>query len=118
MATEFARGRTHDFRLFKESRIPRAAHKHGLADAGHQGLTAIHANSHTPVKKSKYHALTHEQKAANRELAHQRILVEHVIRKLKVFRILSERYRNRRKRFQLRFNLIAALYNSEIQAMG
>jgi hypothetical protein len=36
-----------------------------------------------------------------------------VIRRLKIFRILSERYRNRRKRFGLRFNLIAAIYNHE-----
>jgi len=30
-----------------------------------------------------------------------------------VFRILLERYRNRRRRFGLRFNLIAALCNLE-----
>lgn len=40
--------------------------------------------------------------------------IEHVIRRLKVFRILTERYRNRRKRFGLRFNLIAAIYNREL----
>jgi hypothetical protein len=28
---------------------------------------------------------------------------------------LSERYRNRRKRFGLRFNLIAAVYNLELK---
>ncbi len=31
----------------------------------------------------------------------------------KIFRILAERYRNRRRRFGLRCNLIAALYNYE-----
>jgi hypothetical protein len=36
-------------------------------------------------------------------------------RKLKIFRILSERYRNRRKRFGLRFNLIAAIYYMELE---
>jgi hypothetical protein len=41
-------------------------------------------------------------------------VVEHVIRGLKIFRILAERYRNRRKRFSLRFNLIAGLYNYEL----
>ncbi len=41
-------------------------------------------------------------------------MVEHVIRSLKIFRILSERYRNRRRRFALRFNLIAAIYNFEL----
>ncbi|MDD5468302.1 MAG: IS5/IS1182 family transposase, partial [Anaerolineales bacterium] len=30
-------------------------------------------------------------------------------------KILSERYRNRRKRFSLRFNLIAAIYNLELK---
>jgi len=29
---------------------------------------------------------------------------------------LSERYRNRRKRFKLRFNLIAAIYNMELKS--
>jgi len=115
IATAFANGSTHDFRLFKESKTVMAAQVLCLADAGYQGLTELHANSRTPKKKSKHHPLTSEQKAVNRELARQRIFVEHVIRKVKIFRILSERYRNRRKRFGLRFNLIASLYNLDLQ---
>ena len=42
------------------------------------------------------------------------MVVEHVIRSLKIFCILVERYRNRRKRFLQRFNLIAGLYNYEL----
>jgi hypothetical protein len=38
-------------------------------------------------------------------------LNEHMIGCVKGFRIVSDKYRNRRKRFCLRFNLIAALYN-------
>jgi hypothetical protein len=45
-------------------------------------------------------------------LARKRILIEHIFRRLKVFRILSERYHNRRKRFNLRFSLIAAVHNN------
>jgi hypothetical protein len=82
-----------------------------LADAGYQGLTSLHSNSQTPAKKSKLHPLSAEQKAANCKLSRKRILIENIIRKLKIFRILSERYRNRRKRFGLRFNLTAAIYN-------
>jgi hypothetical protein len=52
---------------------------------------------------------------ANRELASRRIDCEHVIGKLKVFRILMERYRNRRRRVGLRVNLIAAIYNFELK---
>jgi len=76
-------------------------------------LAELRANCQTPFKKSKYHPLTQKEKRQNRTLARKRILIEHIFRKLKVFRILSERYRNRRKRFALRFNLIAALYNLE-----
>jgi DDE superfamily endonuclease len=115
LATAFAKGKTHDFQLFKDSRSGISDPTRSLGDAGYQGLMGLHANSQTPVKKSKHHPLTTEQKAHNRALAHERILVEHVIRALKIFRILSERYRNRRKRFGLRFNLIAAIYNSELE---
>jgi hypothetical protein len=115
IATAFANGSTHDFRLFKESKTVMAYQVLCLADAGYQGLADLHTNSNTPKKKSKHHPLTIEQKVANRKLARQRIYVEHVIGKVKVFRILSERYRNRRKRFGLRFNLIAALYNFELK---
>ena len=78
------------------------------------GLARCHSNSRLPKKKSKHPPLTDEQKQANRQLSRERFVIEHSIRSRKIFRILAERYRNRRKRFGLRFNLIAALYNHEI----
>lgn len=82
-----------------------------LADSGYLGLKKRHSNSRLPHKKSKLHPLTEAQKADNQQLSSERFLVEHIIRSMKIFRILAERYRNRRKRFGLRFNLIAAIYN-------
>jgi hypothetical protein len=38
-----------------------------------------------------------------------------VIGVVKRFKILAERYRNRRKRFKLRFALIAGIYNLELR---
>jgi hypothetical protein len=115
IATAFANGSQHDFDLFKESRCLFSKKIRILADSGYLGLGNLHANNQIPAKKSKLHALTKEQKESNRQLSHERVLVENVIRKLKIFRILSERYRNRRKRFSLRFNLIAAIYNLELE---
>jgi transposase len=114
VATAFTFGSQHDFQLFKDDENDIAEHIRVLADAGYQGLAELHENCQTPFKKSKYHPLTERQKQRNRVLARKRILIEHIFRKLKVFRILSERYRNRRKRFSLRFNLIAAIYNLEL----
>lgn len=114
IATAFSEGKKHDFRLFKESIDAIAPEILCLADSGYQGLTKRHINSETPTKKSKMKPLTDEQKAKNRELSRKRIYCEHVIGKLKIFRILKERYRNRRKHFGLRFNLISALYNMSL----
>ncbi len=114
VATAFSYGSKHDFQLFKDDQLDIAQPIRILADTGYQGLAELHENCQTPCKKSKYHPLTRKEKQRNRALARKRILIEHIFRKLKVFRILSERYRNRRKRFALRFNLIASLYNLEL----
>ena len=75
----------------------------------------MHQNSYTPIKKQKKKPLSSLEKQYNQELCHQRIFVEHIIRCLKVFRILAQPYRNRRRRFGLRFHLIAALYNRGLE---
>lgn len=71
----------------------------------------MHNNIKIPTKSSKLHPLTDEQKEENMTKASARICVEHVNAKLKVFQILTQKYRNRRKRFNLRFNLICGLVN-------
>ena len=99
--------------LFKASHTLLAAWLRGYADSGYQGIDKSHPNLQTPKKKSKHHPLTEDEKATNRAIARERIGCEHIMGRLKVFKILSERYRNRRKRFGLRFNLLAAICNLE-----
>ncbi|MEG5114295.1 IS5/IS1182 family transposase, partial [Microcoleus sp. A2-C5] len=48
----------------------------------------------------------------------ERIVIEHVNRSLKIFKILSSRYRNRRRRYGLRCNLLSAIYNYELALGG
>jgi hypothetical protein len=108
------KGRNHDFRLFKKSKVRVHPGVCVQADRGYQGLKALHAHSQLPYKRSKKQPLSKEQKQHNRQLASERVEVEHAIGRLKVFRILAERYRNRRKRFGLRVNLIAGILNYEL----
>jgi hypothetical protein len=58
--------------------------------------------------------LTKEDKKRNKEISSSRVINEHTIGFIKRFKIVSERYRNRRKRFGLRFNLVAGICNSEL----
>jgi hypothetical protein len=114
LCTTFTNGKRHDFRLFKESRVHCHANTKLLVDTGYQGITKIHANSELPKKRSKKHPLTKEDKQNNRRIARQRVANEQVIGVLKRFRIIAEKYRNRRKRFGLRWNLITGIYNLEL----
>lgn len=109
-----AKGRKHDFRVYKESKLPLHSSLKIQGDSGYQGLQKLHALTQLPIKATKKKPLTHCQKKHNHTLASSRVKVEHVIRKLKVFNILAHPYRNRRKRFALRVNLIAGLYNYQL----
>lgn len=84
-----------------------------IVDTGYQGLQKLHANTRIPKKKTKKNPLTPADKKANQILASQRVFNENVIAMVKRFKIIQDRYRNRRKRFGLRFNLISGLYNFE-----
>jgi len=114
ICTDFANGRKHDFRLFKESKVHAKPEIKITTDTGLQGIKKIHANSELPRKKSKNRPLTAEDKAYNRTVSSERMDVENVIGFLKRFKIIADRYRNRRKRFGLRFNLIAGICNFDL----
>ena len=114
ICTFFGKGRRHDFKIFQASGVHFHPQTQSLADKGYQGIQHFHANSGVPYKKPKDKELSPEAKAHNRALGRERIVIEHVNRRLKIFRILAGKYRNRRRRFGLRCNLIAALYNYEL----
>lgn len=143
LRTNICNGKKHDLKLFQESKIELPETATILADSGYQGIHKIHPNSQTPIKKPRKETktktknkdktnktnpnpeetnetttqttkLTQEQKASNKKLSSKRITVEHINREIKIFKIMSERYRNRRKRYGLRLNLISGIYNFEL----
>ena len=114
ICTSFSNGKKHDFRLFKESKVRWTKNRCGVTDSGYTGIQKLQSNTKLPKKSSKKKPLTVEENHQNRKIASERVLNENVIGSLKRFKILSDRYRNRRKRFGLRFNLIAGIYNFEV----
>ena len=83
-------------------------------DTGYQGIAKLHTNVEIPKKRSKKNPLTKADKKNNAAISSERVVIENIIRELKIFRIIAEKYRNRRKKYGLRFNLIAAIYNHNI----
>lgn len=108
----FSDGHTHDFTLFKTSigqRLPQSTL--AFVDLGYLGILKFHENSFIPAKNYR---LTEDDKRLNREMSAMRITIEHFNAKFKTFQIMSLPYRNRRKRFELRAELIGAIINYEI----
>ena len=85
-----------------------------MEDSAYQGIQKIHPNAQAPHRNTKLRPLTKALKKENRELSKKRVKVENAIAFIKRFKVFSTRYRNRRKRFGLRFNLFAAICNLEI----
>ncbi|CAG5904446.1 mobile genetic element [Streptococcus pneumoniae] len=65
-------------------------------------------------ESSKLKPLTLEDKSYNHVLSKERIKVENIFAKVKTFKMFSTTYRNHRKRFGLRMNLIAGIINREL----
>jgi len=109
-------GRVHDKRVYDNEQVVIPRKVEAIGDLGYQGTTLTLPEKKPPEKKPKGEPLSEEAKTYNRaqyNRAHAslRILVEHVIGKMKIFNLLSERFRNERKRHTLMFKNIAGLCN-------
>jgi hypothetical protein len=114
MCTAHAAGKTHDFKLYENSIGSAVSGEIKVqGDSGYQGILRLHKNSETPKKKPRGGVLTADEKHENRRISRERILVENINAKIKVFKITSNKYRNRRKRFGLRMSLICGIINFE-----
>jgi hypothetical protein len=114
--TRHARGRRHDYDIFKQNRpeLPPGV-KPGV-DLGYHGIQKDYPelNALIPYKKGKGKELTEEQKAFNRALAKARVVVEHTISRLKKFRIMGEEFRNRLKRYDVMTEIVSGFVNLRI----
>jgi len=104
----------HDFKLYKETIGKNVAESIVMqTDLGYLGIEKLHANCLIPIKESKNHKLTEREKAYNKKLARQRVVIEHINAKIKTFKIMAYPYRNHRRRHLLRMSLICGIINFE-----
>jgi len=99
-------GKTHDKKIYERSKIKMTIKVPRRGDLGYIGTSL-----EVPFKKPKKGELTATQKAFNRIFSSERIKVEHVLGKMKIFKILAHEFRNPKKSHGLIFKNIAGLYN-------
>ena len=105
----------HDFKLYKDTChdwLPDNAKL--LSDTGYHGIAKPYKQSFTPFKKPRGGQLLELCKQANQHLTKFRIMVEHKIGLIKLFKIVAHKYRNRRQRYDLRMKLFAGIFNFEL----
>ncbi|WLT37385.1 transposase family protein [Synechocystis sp. B12] len=71
----------------------------------------------TPQKKPKGEELTKEQKKRNKVCSSKRIYVEHVIRMIKIFKIMGERFRLNKSRYKSVYLTVCGLVRIRIGAL-
>ena len=114
ICTHMANGKAHDGTLFKRTTRVNPGILI-LGDSGYRGIQKVHRYTQLPIrhkedimKLSAEHKAT--RKATNRQISSQRMKIEHVIGRVKTFKIVAQRCRQR-KRLLLRFNLVCAIVN-------
>ena len=99
-------GKTHDKKVYDRARILCPPEVRRTGDTAYVGTEL-----ETPTKRPRGGKLSARQKAGNRRLSRRRIVAEHGIGKMKIWRIAAERYRNPRRRHTLMMKNIAGLHN-------
>ena len=82
-------GATSDIKIWRERRTELSDNQKFQGDKAYVGEPAID----TPHKKTRNKGITIEQKQENQRNAKKRVVVEHLIRLVKIFRIATERFR-------------------------
>ena len=100
-------GKKHDKRLFDENEPDLPDDTELIGDLGYLGADGVIV----PNKKPKGGELTKEEKLYNKALSKRRITVEHSFGKMKIFQILSQRFRNPKRKHSLIFKNVAGLHN-------
>ena len=88
-------GKTSDIVLFRNTRDKLAEAQKFIGDKAYVGERAIS----TPHKKTRKTELSELEKQDNKQLSSRRIAVEHMICRVKTFRVASERFRLARHRY-------------------
>jgi IS5 family transposase len=88
-------GKTSDITLFREVRDKFDSRQTFIGDKAYIGEAAII----TPHKKPRKTEISELQKAENKQLSSRRIGVEHLIGKVKIFRVARERFRLARHKY-------------------
>ncbi len=95
-------GKKHDYKIYKKNHpITPKKVDNGL-DLGFLGIEKDYPEQKSvlPIKKKRNQDLTLEEKEHNKSHSKKRIVIEHAICRIKKYKIMSDVFRNRLKKYE------------------
>ncbi len=120
-----ARGRRHDYQIFKRNHPSLPEGVRPVVDLGYDGIQNDFPELEPMVpfkrrargrghKGEKGRRLTPRQKAFNKALSKVRVVVEHTISRVKKFNIFGQEFRNRLRNYDVMTDIVSGLVNFRI----
>jgi len=106
-------GKTSDIILFRETRVKFDSEQKFIGDKAYIGESTIT----TPYKKPRKKEISELQKKENHQLSSRRIGVEHLIGKVKIFRVASEKFRLARHKYSQVIMVVCGLVRLRLNCL-
>jgi hypothetical protein len=110
------KGRRHDYDIYKENHPLTPKQVVNVVDLGYLGIEKDFPQqlSSIPHRKKRNMRLSPEQKEYNQDHSQKRIVIEHTICRLKKYRILSDIFRNKVRKYNQISDIVSGLVNYRI----
>jgi len=110
------RGRKHDYHIYKKNhpQLPKVVE--GMYDLGFLGVQKDFSEQKSCllIKKDRDCELTEVEKEYNKNHSKKRIVIEHVICRIKKYRIMNDVFRNRLRKYDRASDIVSGLVNYRI----
>ncbi len=109
----YKKGRRHDYDIYKEEHHVTPKEVVNVFDLGYLGIEKDFPEqlSSIPIRKKKNVELSQEEKEHNKNHSRRRIVIEHAICRLKKYRIMSDIFRNKLRKYNRISELVSGLVN-------
>ncbi len=109
-------GKKHDYKIYKKNHPITPKKVDNVLDLGFLGIEKDYPEQKSviPIKKKRNQDLTLEEKEYNKSHSKKRIVIEHAICRIKKYRIMSEVFRNRSRKYDRVSDIVSGLVNYRI----
>ncbi len=113
---DYKKGRKHDYDIYKKNHPITPKQVVNVFDLGYLGVEKDYPEqlSSIPNRKKRSMELSQEEKEYNLQHAKKRIVIEHIICRIKKYRILSDVFRNKLRKHNKVSDIVSGLINYRI----